>query len=554
MKKFIKNLFLLAELSVGLGTMQDRLATAQTFTTTFTILHSFTGGSDGAEPFAGLILSGNTFYGTTYSGGGSNCGTVFAVNTNGSMFTVLHTFTGGSNGAGPLAGLILSGNTLYGTASRGGSWGYGTVFAVNTNGTSFTNVHSFDGFGEGAFPWAGLILSSNTLYGTVPFSGTGNEGTVFAVNTNGTGFTTLHSFSADALRGAPTAGLILVGNILYGTTESNVGANSGTVFAINTNGTGFTTLHSFNGSDGAYPLFARLVLLGSTLYGTAERGGSWGNGTVFALNTDGTGFTVLHSFSAGGGGHLPFINSDGGWPTSDLILSGTTLYGTATSGGSLGNGTVFSVKTDGTDFKTLYNFTGGTNGGGPNAGLIISGNTLYGTSQLGGSWSQGMLFSLALTPVSAPQISSQPLSRTNIAGSTATFSVLATGTAPLSYQWLKATNAIAQQRGSTLTLTNVSSADAASYSVIVSNAGGSVTSAPAILTVIARPKLTLTASTAHAVLTWSTSAGGFTLESTTNLRSSAIWTTVSPVPVIVNGQNVVTNPISGKQEFFRLSQ
>jgi hypothetical protein len=81
-----------------------------------------------------------------------------------------------------------------------------------------------------------------------------------------------------------------------------------------------------------------------------------------------------------------------------------------------------------------------------------------------------------------------------------------------------------------------------------------VTSAPAILTVIARPKLTLTASTAHAVLTWSTSAGGFTLESTTNLRSSAIWTTVSPVPVIVNGQNVVTNPISGKQKFFRLSQ
>ena len=76
-------------------------------------------------------------------GGSSGNGTVFAVNTDGTGFTTLHSFTGGSDGADPNAGLILSGNTLYGTASHGGSSGNGTVFAVNTDGTGFTNLHSF---------------------------------------------------------------------------------------------------------------------------------------------------------------------------------------------------------------------------------------------------------------------------------------------------------------------------------------------------------------------------------------------------------------------------
>ena len=182
MKTFIKNLLLLPALIACLGLIPAGRVRAQTFTT----LHNFTAtsgaspynNSDGSNPDAGLILSGNTLYGTASVGGSSGNGTVFAVKTDGTGFTTLHSFsaltsiTYGTNGDGryPRAGLILSGNTLYGTASSGGSSGfYGTAFRVNTNGTGFANLHNFtspSGSGglygtnsDGALPYGGLILS-----------------------------------------------------------------------------------------------------------------------------------------------------------------------------------------------------------------------------------------------------------------------------------------------------------------------------------------------------------------------------------------------------------
>jgi uncharacterized repeat protein (TIGR03803 family) len=415
MKTRLKNLFLLPALIAGLGLIPAGRVTAQTFTT----LHSFTGTyiygikSDGSQPVAGLILSGNTPYGAAgyggssgYVGGGSyGDGTVFAVHTDGTGFTNLYSFTAtsgslytNSDGANPFAGLILSGNTLYGTAYRGGSSGNGTVFAVHTDGTGFTILHSFtavSGSGansDGANPYAGLILSGNTLYGTAYGGGSANKGTVFAVHTDGTGFTILHSFAFYPSGGAnPYAGLILSGNTLYGTTYlggSGVNGTNGTVFAVNTDGTGFTTLHSFTGGSGGANPFAGLILSGNTLYGTAKIGGSSGYGTVFAVNTDDTGFTNLHSFSGG---------SDGVNPYAGLILSGNILYGTAGYGGSSGAGTVFAVHTNGTGFTNLYSFSGGSDGANPYGGLILSGNTLYGTAYQGGSSVYyGTVFSLSL--------------------------------------------------------------------------------------------------------------------------------------------------------------
>src|SRR5438093_1419551 len=126
-----RNLFLLPALIASVGLILAGRVTAQTFTT----LHSFTGG-DGAGPEVRLILSGNTLFGTAIQGGSSGFGTVFKINTNGTGFTTLHTFTAGDDGSSPIAGLTLSGNTLYGTASSGGSSGSGrgTVFSVNTDG------------------------------------------------------------------------------------------------------------------------------------------------------------------------------------------------------------------------------------------------------------------------------------------------------------------------------------------------------------------------------------------------------------------------------------
>jgi len=137
---------------------------------------------DGANPNAALILSNNTLYGTAAAGGSSGNGTVFAVNTDGGGLTVLHNFTGGSDGGTPLAGLILWGNTLYGAAYSGGSWGVGTVFAVNTDGSGFTNLHSFTGGSDGANPNGELILSSNTLHGTTRYGGSSGNGTVFSLS------------------------------------------------------------------------------------------------------------------------------------------------------------------------------------------------------------------------------------------------------------------------------------------------------------------------------------------------------------------------------------
>jgi len=406
MKTRIKHLFLLPALAAGLGLMPAGRVTAQTITN----LHSFTGSPDGELPLGGLMLSGSTLYGTAQQGGMNGYGMMFAVNTDGSVYTNLHNFNGGTNdGKYPVGQLILSGNKLYGTAANGGTNDVGIVFAVNTNGTSFTNLHSFGSSGDGANPYFGrLILSGNTLYGTTYQGGSNNNGTVFAVTTDGSVYTNLHRFNGNPIDGAaPQSGLILSGSTLYGTTKfggTNIGGY-GTVFAVNTDGLSFTNLHSFNGSsDGAYP-FCQLILSGNTLYGAASGGTSNFNGMVFAINTDGSGYTNLYTFSALSNN----TNSDGAAPQS-LILSGSTLYGVTPQGGTSGYGTVFAVSTNGLGFTNLYNFSAlnsNTNAYGATpfdrSGLIFSGNTLYGTASQGGTNGNGTVFALTL-PSAIPSL------------------------------------------------------------------------------------------------------------------------------------------------------
>jgi uncharacterized repeat protein (TIGR03803 family) len=485
MEACIKKVFHLHVLIAGIGLIMAGRVSAQTFTTllSFNLTRQYTVVSnevietivsDGANPIAGLILSGNTLYGTTQHGGSENVGTVFGINTDGTGFTNLHSFTvlsgrneTNSDGADPYAGLILSGNTVYGTASEGGTSGAGTIFVVNTDGTGFTNLHSFAG-SDGAVPYGGLVLSSNTLYGTASEGGTSGDGTVFSINTDGSDFTNLYSFSALGRIGVgypltnsdgayPDAGLILSGNTLYGTATIGGSSDDGTFFSINTDGSGFT-----NPCNCEVASFAALILSSNTLYGTTPS-------TVFSINTDGTGFTNLYSFGDG-------ANLYGG-----LILSGNTLYGTTPNGGSSGNGTVFAINTDGSGFTNLYSFTTASSAAGkvvwtnsdginPEAGLILSGNTLYGTAFGGGVNGLGTVFSLSFAP-----------------------------------------------------------------------------------------QLTIILSGANVILTWPTNVAGFdysgfTLQSTTNLAPPVFWTAVSPSQVVVNGQNTVTNPISTAQQFYQLVQ
>jgi uncharacterized repeat protein (TIGR03803 family) len=428
MKTYIKNPFPLAALSAGFGLMLAGHAAAQTFAT----LHDFTfTGGDGGNPEAGLILSGNTLYGTSED-------TVFKLNTDNTIDATVYQFTGGNTndagvytnaaGFGLEAALLLSGKILYGTAGSGGSYGAGTVFALNTNGTGFTILHTFSALAaspgaaistnnEGASPLAGLILAGDTLYGTANAGGRYGVGTIFSLNTNGTGFTVLHSFSEPDTNGFnsdgafPQASLILSDNILYGTARYGGNAGEGTVFAVNTDGTGFTNLHSFGGwasGDGAEPV-AELLLSGNKLIGTASGTTSPVgplNGTVFAINTDGTGYQNLHVFVLDPSG----TNSDGLAPSGGLLLSGNTLYGTAYFGGNipgyLGSGTVFAMDTEGVSFATLYSFspadpwTGiNSDGADPECRLALADSTLYGTTSSGGSSGFGTVFSLSLPPL-----------------------------------------------------------------------------------------------------------------------------------------------------------
>lgn len=463
------NLFLVGALAAGLELISAGPVTAQSLMPLhrFTALDSTSANHDGAYPGSGLILSGTMLYGTASQGGSGGGGTVFQVGTDGTGFAPLYNFSPTtSDGAYPLGGLVLASNTLYGTTSAGGVTGNGTVFKINIDRTGFAKLHAFTASDpttgantDGAAPWAGLVLSGTTLYGTATRGGDAGNGTVFKINTDGTGFMRLHSFAAldsstlTNTDGAyPLGGLTISGSTLYGTTYRGGNMGSGTVFKVSIDGTGFTKLLDADGGPRA-----TVIVSGKTLYGTTESGGSAGHGTVFKLNTDSSGFTNLQTFT------------DLGGPWGGLIVSGATLYGTTLLGGDSGQGTVFQVTTDGSGFTNLYSFAGGMDGAQPQAGLLLTNNILFGTASQGGGSGDGMVFGLSLGPVSTPL------------------------------------------------------------------------------------RLTIASAGTNVVLSWPASLTGLKLQSTTNLVQ-VIWAAVSPGPVVVNGQNTVTNPVSGAQRYYRLSQ
>jgi uncharacterized repeat protein (TIGR03803 family) len=444
---------------------------------TYTVLKSFNG-SDGAHPFGGLNVAGSTLYGTTQLGGSSGYGVVFKVNTDGSGYTVLRNFPGiGVGGLGPLAGLVLAGSTLYGTTAGGGSSGNGVVFRVNTDGSGYTALKSFTG-SDGSDPLAGLTLADNTLYGTTIYGGSSyvgpdqpGGGVVFKVNTDGSGYAVLKSFTGSDGAG-PWAGLVLAGSTLYGTTQCGGSSSIGVVFKVNTDGSGYTVLKNLTWPDGALPS-GGLNVAGSTLYGTTQNGGSSVRGVVFKMNTDGAGYAVLKSFTG----------SDGATPQAGLVLAGSTLYGTTFWGGSANDGVVFRVNTDGSGYAVLKSFTG-SDGAAPQAGLVLAGSTLYGTTFWGGSANDGVVFSVAMLP---PSITEPPLTQTAEIGTTPWFSVEVTNTLPelTHYQWFfSGTNALGSATNAWLELTNVQPFQAGAYTVVVTNLSGAVTSAPALLSVI----------------------------------------------------------------------
>jgi len=370
-----------------LGAFATPSAQAQTFT----VLYSFTGSPDGANPFDALLrdAEGNLYGTTGYGGDGTcspGCGTVFKVSESGSE-TVLYNFGGAPDGAYPEAELVrdASGN-LYGTTGYGGngtcSGGCGTVFKVSKSGTE-TVLYSFAGSADGSSPDSGLVRDAKgNLYGTTYEGGASNYGVVFKLSKTGT-LTVLHTFTGGSDGAYPYAGLLrdASGN-LYGTAAQGGASNYGVVFKLSKTGT-LTVLHTFTG-DGAYPHAGLVRDAKGNLYGDTARGGASNQGVVFKLRN--RILTVLHSFAGG--------TTDGcfAYGTPSMDKQGN-LYGTTDECGSSGYGTVWKVSQKG-DGTVLHSFAG-SDGEYPVAGVIrdAKGN-LYGTAYEGGGSGYGAVWEL----------------------------------------------------------------------------------------------------------------------------------------------------------------
>lgn len=373
-------------------------AAAQTLTTLydFSVLEGASGffsgtNSDGGNPSTRLVLSGTALYGTTMGGGPSGYGTLFMIDLLNKTFSNIYSFNG-DDGAAPGAALTLSPSALFGTTLTDGKWRPGTIFKLSTDGSPFATLHHFSSVDF--YSLGTLLLLDQTLYGTTHSDGSLNRGSVFKLNTDGTGFTKIHTFTNTADGALPGGGLIFSGGKLYGTTKQGGAYGSGTVFSLGTDGSDFTNVYSFTERIPALPL-GSLTLSSNVLYGTTFQGGS-GQGSVFKVRTDGAGFTNLHSFTPLSGNSA--TNVDGANPWDGVVLSGDCLYGTTSSGGTFGQGTIFKVNTDGSGFLTLYHFSGGSDGGGPHGGVTLSGNTLHGTTVNGGRFGSGTVFSLSFVP------------------------------------------------------------------------------------------------------------------------------------------------------------
>jgi uncharacterized repeat protein (TIGR03803 family) len=352
---------------------------------TFTLLHSFTGGDDGANPLASLTRdNAGNLYGTTLIGGDRNAGTVFELDSTGTV-TILYSFTGQQgDGKNPSAGLVRDNwGNLWSTLRDGigHSVSLGFVYKVSPAGKE-TKPHVFTGpTSDGATPEAALISdSTGTFYGTTAAGGANFAGTVF--NLHAGKETLLYSFTGTNGDGAyPEAPLVRdsAGN-LYGTTMSG-GVNAvGTVFKLDSTGQE-TVLHAFNGVDGAQPVAGLILDQAGNLYGTTVSG-TTSAGTVFKVDTMGMNFSTLYSFSGG---------ADGSNPLGPVVIDKKgNLYGTTQYGGNLscgsshqGCGVVFKLSATGKE-TVLHKFSG-SDGKIPSSGLVrdAAGN-LYGTALRGG--------------------------------------------------------------------------------------------------------------------------------------------------------------------------
>ena len=306
--------------------------------------------------------------------------------------TILHTFTG-PDGAQPVGTFVQTyeGN-LVGTTNAGGSAGLGTVYQISPSGT-FTLIHSFTGGTDGGNPASGVTLAPDgSAYGTSQTGGANSQGTAWKISATGV-FTTLHAFGGTATHlntpkhphpqtevedgeGPSTDFFWGPEDMLWGTTLTGGANNLGTVFFMTPDGE-VTIVHDFSSDDGENPTGGLLWASDGNFYGTAQYGGEYGFGTLFRVTPEGD-FTVLWNFTGG--------VEDGGYPCAGLEEDPDgTLWGETMVGGVYGFGTDFSFSISSGNLTTDFDYDG-TDGNNPDFSQFLGGNgSFFGSTNLGGS-------------------------------------------------------------------------------------------------------------------------------------------------------------------------
>jgi uncharacterized repeat protein (TIGR03803 family) len=383
---------------------------AMTKSPRLTTLASFTGGA-GTNPFGDLITdAAGDLFGTASEGGADDYGTVFEIAMTrhgyGSVPTALFSFTG-ADGQYPEGSLIADATgDLFGTTVSGGVDNDGTVFEIARTKHGYagapTTLFSFTG-ADGSTPDGGLIAdAAGDLFGTTYFGGADDEGTVFEIARTKDGYagapTTLVGFTrADGAQ--PNGSLIADGaGDLFGTTSSGGADDDGTVFEIAKTKTGYagapTTVVSFTGADGMYPLASLIADAAGDLFGTTSAGGDDGDGTVFEITRTNSGYAKAATTL------VSFTNTDGAQPDGSLIADAAgDLFGTTTGGGANGDGTVFEITKTRHGYAsaptTLASFTG-ADGTTPSGSLLAdAAGDFFGTTLGGGAYTEGTVFELA---------------------------------------------------------------------------------------------------------------------------------------------------------------
>jgi uncharacterized repeat protein (TIGR03803 family) len=418
MEAWLRRCMALGALAAGLAQgawAADRQAAAAPG---FKRLHYFAGddGHEGFGPYGALVVGADgNLYGTAFYGGPEefrcDCsvgGTLYRMTPAGA-YTMLHGFMG-SDGIGPTGGLAIGPDgAFYGTTSGGGTWGAGTAFRLDATG-AFSVLHHFGGpGGEGGRPWLGALAlgADGNFYGVTSRGGAGQRGALFRMTPAGD-VTVLHAFAGGPADGAtPRGGVMFAsdgnvyGTTLCGGTAEPAGGCAGTVWRWSATA-GFAVVHSFDPGaamhDGYAPQAAPTELRGY-LYGTASLGGDAGAGAVWRIPLAGGALQTLHGF--GGGVASPIANGDGRAPVGRLVVAGDgRLYGTTSNGGPNrvvhpeGDGTIFSIGTDGS-YATVFAFGSAISyGSHPIAGLVKGkGGTLYGVTESGNANFTGLAYS-----------------------------------------------------------------------------------------------------------------------------------------------------------------